>query len=167
MSSGFHNQQVFCHEQDNKNATASSLGEAVKPHYNAIKRGEKTATKLELVTWLKLFASRVGDKMRDKPDVTVFTYHHANANYEEYTADDLRSANGTLGEPLKKSRFYVVFNAVCVKDKNRLLRSTGTHVHCTVCDTYHTRMRKVRSLHEREQPIGHAIPKMRAHWNRE
>ena len=147
---GQHNQKVFMFEKQILQGRSSALGEALKNHRNNDKKTGRSEKQMELVRWITLFAKHVGDKMPDECDVTVLPYHHAKAIWEEYS-DDLSSQNGIFGEPLKLKRFYTIFNKVCVKNKFRLLRSTGTHVICTVCDAYHSRLRKVKSLEEREQ----------------
>ena len=59
----------------------------------------------EIVTWMKLFAKHVGDKLPDE-DITVLPYRCLKPLFEEYQ-DVLNAAQGLFGKPAEKSHFYV------------------------------------------------------------
>ena len=105
----------------------------------------------EIVTWMKLFAKHVGDKLPDE-DITVLPYcmHCLKPLFEEYQ-DDLNAAQGLFGKPAEKSHFYDIFNQKSVELKIRLTRDTGSFVTCIVCDAYHTRLHQIRTLEQRQQ----------------
>jgi hypothetical protein len=146
---GIQNQMLYLQEKNIADDRSSVTASIFKDHVNSTKSADKALKTNEMVAWLRLFADSVGDKMPDE-DITVLPYQQIKPIYEEYI-DDIQAASGTFGEPLKQTHFYNTFNKVCSTLKLRLARSTGSFVVCTVCDAYHTRMRTVKSLRQRDQ----------------
>jgi hypothetical protein len=158
---GMHNQKLFSVEQDIKSNRCSILGSLSQEHGNSVKKTEKALRTCHLATWLRLFADHCGDRLPDE-DVVVLPYRQILPIYEEY-CDDISAGEGEFGVPVKKSYFYEMFNKLCVQLKLRLARNTGAFVVCTVCDAYHSRLRKVLTVRDRD-----AIKQMRrAHLNKQ
>ena len=144
---GIHNGTLFAVEKDVLSKSCSMLGGVLKDR----KVSDKASNfkKNEVRSWILLFAKHVGDKAPNET-VTVLPYRQVLPIWQEYV-DDIEAGDGQFGKPCGLTHFRNIFNKVSVQHKIRLLRNTGSFVTCTICTAYHSRLRKVRSIEEREQ----------------